>query len=233
MIARDRLNVINRMPQGSTFIDVQSYPDNCDATHPFRFRIFIPTKVLQLTYGLLSFQLQAFRADSSTSAAGSAHSHSVSGQSASAGTSATSGHVHTLNYTNATPTHAMGLNDLLDLVVAGAAGGTATAQDSPAHSHSIPSLSVSGATSTSEAAHTHPVNFGIFEGSVATGVTVKINGVDRTSALGGGAGFTADQTELAIGQWLTIGAWNTIDLTPTGLGRILGHVAVVGYIQSN
>ena len=68
-------------------------------------------------------------------------------------------------------------------------------------------------------------------------VTVVINGVDRAAALGGGVQFTADQTELVIEQWITCGngtaQWNTIDLTPANLGRIVGHVSVVGYIQSD
>jgi hypothetical protein len=68
--------------------------------------------------------------------------------------------------------------------------------------------------------HSHAAVYGIYEGTTATGVTVLINGVDRTAALGGGAGFTADQESLDIAAYLTLPGKNTIQLTSTQLGRI-------------
>jgi hypothetical protein len=73
------------------------------------------------------------------------------------------------------------------------------------HTHTIPN-------------HTHNLTFGIYEGTAATGVTVTINGVDRTAALGGP--FNADQSGLDIAQYLVVGQWNTILLGSTQLGRI-------------
>lgn len=68
---------------------------------------------------------------------------------------------------------------------------------------------------------------------MATNVKVIINGTDRTVALGGPAGgFTSNQTELEIGSYLGLGQWNTIDLQPSGLGRIVGHLRLTGYIQA-
>lgn len=84
------------------------------------------------------------------------------------------------------------------------------------HTHSTPS-------------HTHPITYDIYEGTIATGITVKINGTDRTAALGGGTGFTADQTSLNIAQYLTMGAWNTIEIGTNqvpGLGRIDASVFI-------
>lgn len=66
--------------------------------------------------------------------------------------------------------------------------------------------------------HSHPLAFGIFTSTLATGVTVRINGIDRTVALGGP--FSADQSALNIGQFLNIGQWNTITLGSSQLGRI-------------
>lgn len=69
--------------------------------------------------------------------------------------------------------------------------------------------------------HTHTAVYGIYESTSATGVTVTINGVDRTAALGGGTGFTTDQTDLDITAYVTYPeAENTITLTSTQLGRI-------------
>jgi uncharacterized protein YhaN len=54
-------------------------------------------------------------------------------------------------------------------------------------------------------------------------------GVDRDVYLRVGC---VDQAELELVQWLNIGAWNTVELTPTGLGTIIGHLRLTGYQQS-
>ncbi|HSW63105.1 MAG TPA: hypothetical protein VLH56_07340, partial [Dissulfurispiraceae bacterium] len=66
--------------------------------------------------------------------------------------------------------------------------------------------------------HIHAISYGIFTGTTATGVTIVINGVDRTTALGGP--FIADQSNLNIAPFLNIGQWNTIALGSSQLGRI-------------
>jgi hypothetical protein len=96
--------------------------------------------------------------------------------------------------------------------------------DEPAHTHPV---STSTTTSTSTT-----LTQTIIEGLTATGITVTINGVDRTTALGGGTGFTTDQLELDITAYLTIGIKNTIDLGTTQNGRIVGHLRLTGYLQS-
>lgn len=66
--------------------------------------------------------------------------------------------------------------------------------------------------------HTHNINYGIYTSTLPTNIIVKINGVDRTSALGGP--FNSDQSNLDIAQYLTVGQWNTIELGSGQLGRI-------------
>ena len=66
--------------------------------------------------------------------------------------------------------------------------------------------------------HTHDISYGIYISTLATNITIKINGVDRTSELGGP--FSSDQVNLNISQYLTIGQWNTIELGSSQLGRI-------------
>jgi len=65
--------------------------------------------------------------------------------------------------------------------------------------------------------HTHPLNFGIYEGTTPLDVTVNINGVDRTATLGGP--FNSDQSNLDITSYLIAG-WNTIELGSSRLGRL-------------
>lgn len=244
-LTADSLNVINRQPQGAPYNNSRNLEGNCTPSFPLHFDVFIESNVLRLNYAKLSFFLRAFRRDfaliagSSTSTGASSASSSASGSS----------HQHT------TPDHSHLLFEWADPLPAGlgsqkysykwqgytaaidlatgenennietyGAGGGSTSGGEASHSHGI--------------AHTHDVTAnitvtdGIWEGATAAGVTVKINGVDRTAALGGGSGFDSNQTELEIRDWLEVGQWNTIDLTPTGLGRISADVRITGYLQS-
>lgn len=86
------------------------------------------------------------------------------------------------------------------------------------HTHTTPNHSHNIEHTHTTPNHTHNLTFGIYEGTAATGVTVTINGVDRTAALGGP--FNADQSGLDIAQYLVVGQWNTILLGSSQLGRI-------------
>lgn len=232
-VAADGLHVINQMPQGAPQIDSQTYPDECDATHPFHFDFYLATDVVIVQRVKLSFFLRAFRRTlAALNTATSAASSASSSDSSSSTTTSSTTHYHVLLLKHGVAadespgykrsSDIFTTSDTVDHQALTNIDGGHT-HDNP-HSHNIP--------------HTHDVvpglTDGIWEGAVATGVTVKVNGVDRTSALGGGTGFTTNRTELAINlAWLNpIGQWNTIDLTPTGLGRITGHLTVVSYIQS-
>jgi len=139
--------------------------------------------------------------------------------------------------TGSVGTHNHGIPDGTVLVKDG--GGTVTFSASGSHSHSISVFSGSshlhmvydhghsftpnghshGMDHTHTTPnHTHGLVFGIYTSTSATGVTVKINGTDRTAALGGP--FNTDQINLNIGTYLTIGQWNTVELGSSQLGRI-------------
>lgn len=231
-LSADQLNVIATQPQGATFNDSVSEEESCDLTHPFRFRFFVPSNLLELNYAKLSFQLLAFRRDfnaivgsSTTSAAGTAHHHTLPS------------HVHRSHiFQSNTPAgnaarnyqiaNGIGLGVSVDV---DSASGVDLFTDGPANV----------ITSNDEASHTHTltpnlsITDGVFESTTATNVTVKINGVDRTVVLGGDTGFNVDQAELEVAGYLTLGAWNEIDFTPATLGRIKAHLRLTGYIQSN
>lgn len=68
--------------------------------------------------------------------------------------------------------------------------------------------------------HSHGIVYGIYESTFATSVTVKINGTNRTSELGGGSGFAGDQSNLDVSSYLLTGQWNAIELGSSQLGRI-------------
>ncbi|RKL63011.1 hypothetical protein DXT63_08425 [Thermoanaerobacteraceae bacterium SP2] len=86
----------------------------------------------------------------------------------------------------------------------------------PAHSHniSIPSHN----HDVYIPSHTHSIIYGIYLSTMPSNITIKINGIDRTSELGGP--FNSDQSNINIAPYLTIGQWNTIELGSSQLGRI-------------
>lgn len=97
----------------------------------------------------------------------------------------------------------------------------------PAHTHTVPN-------------HTHTLNYGINEDTqFPGGVTISINGVDRTSALGGPWGTTsaAINEELDITQYITGAATlrqehQIVIGCGSGQGIVLGQVAVQQTVAS-
>ena len=86
------------------------------------------------------------------------------------------------------------------------------------HSHSMNHTHNCPAHSHAVSDHAHSISYGIHTSTSPTGVTVKINGIDRTSALGGP--FNSDQSNIEIKQYLSIGQWNTVEFNTARLGRI-------------
>lgn len=137
----------------------------------------------------------------------SGHTHSVSGQTAAAESS------HTHSVTLLDHTHSI--------------TGSVTAANESTHTHNV-TLSN----------HTHALTYGIFENTAPATplVNVTINGVNRTAALGGGAGWNTDQT-VDIVQYLLDTAKqplrgnNTISLSVSALGDL--EVTLRCFITSN
>jgi len=84
----------------------------------------------------------------------------------------------------------------------------------PGHSHNVATSPHYHTVSD----HTHPISYGIYISTLPNNITVKINGTDRTSELGGP--FNSDQSNLDISLYLNIGQWNVIELNSSQLGRI-------------
>lgn len=100
----------------------------------------------------------------------------------------------------------------------------------PDHAHTV---NIPNHTHTVDIpSHTHAIIYGIYESTKATGVRVVINGVDRTTDLGGSVGgFVTDKTQLDITNYLAVGNWNTIELTSTALGRINAVLFIQAFMQ--
>lgn len=155
------------------------------------------------------------------------------------------GHSHG-GSTDSVGNHNHGISDGTSLALAG--GGSVTFRVSGAHSHSISSeanhvhVLYNHKHETEIPSHTHGVNipnhshdvtfpshthgivYGIFTSTLPTNTTVRINGTDRTVALGGP--FNSDQVNLNIASFLMVGQWNTIELGSGQLGRIDASVFI-------
>lgn len=189
----------------------------CDSSHNCRLRFELPPNAVNAVNAChLSFSLQPFRASqqtasgasSSSTTGGSGHQHDIF-------VKANSG-LNTALYVDLTSQSHIGKNvgqdddtGLTDL-------------DSPAHSHGM--------------AHTHPLNAptGLYDTGCAQGCHVFIDGVDRTTALGGpwGGGSSIDVSDLDISAYITTTGWHEVAITSTTLGVIVAQVTTKALLKT-
>ncbi|WP_079709871.1 phage tail protein [Paraliobacillus ryukyuensis] len=125
--------------------------------------------------------------------------------------------------------------DGVDIYTAEASGNHSHSVSIPSHSHSFStpnhthSVSIpSHNHSVSIPSHTHGIDHGIYTSTFATGIGVIVNGINRTSALGGK--FNSSQANIDIDQYLNVGEWNEIELTSDRLGRIDGNIFIQAFM---
>jgi hypothetical protein len=210
-----------------------SQADNVDATHKLLLKFYVPDEALSVKKLKLNFALQKYRAYETSAASGGSSSETSgsggssnptsssggsdnvtsgsssasttgagSGTAVSGNTSIESGHQHTyLTYVPSDHTHGMDHTHSVSI---------------SNHTHSV---SIGNHThSVSIPAHTHGLVYGIYESTVATGVKVYVDGVLCLD--NGGSGYTTDQDNLDLTQWIATSGWHSIELSSTQLGRI-------------
>lgn len=179
--------------------------DSVDYNYGLELNVYLPSTTVSVLTALLRFKLLKFRAYSKAAASGGGETVSISAASSdSAGMEYYSKYSHTHVETGGTTKPTFPVIDV------------------SSHKHGIPH-------SHTISSHSHGITYGIYESVLsATGVTVTINGTDRTAALGGS--FTTDQSGLEIKDYLVAGQWNTIVLGSTQLGRIDASVFVQALI---
>ena len=212
-------------PPPLTFNDSVAFQDSCDASHGFHFAVFVPSNVTVLQAAKLSLFLRAFRSDVSGVSASGSTSFLGSASSFTTQTELTNLNPQVLGFvinSISTAVCATGCNGTCHHGTFGSIGSVVENGINQTTGSFLTNFVPSNPSSVTSAS----VSYGVVESTTAAGVTVVINGVDRTAALGGP--FSADQVELNVLPYLTVGAWNTIDLTPTGLGRILAHCRLTG-----
>jgi phage minor structural protein len=215
--------------------------DNVDATHPLKLKFYIDDNVLSVEKVKLAFSLEKFRAYSTgaasgggstvTSSAGGYTSKSTLSGGGSTNYFFASGginfgsfskeksfigsdgnHAHTESgggTTDLAGSHYHGIYDFYLTV--------------PSHTHdfSVPDHSHSVGIPN----HTHSIVYGIYEGTSATGIKIIVDGVERDST-----GYTTDQSNIDLTQWITTPGWHTIELTSTKLGRINASLYIKSFV---
>src|SRR5437773_1945957 len=228
LIATASSETIGRYPgNGSAQDDQYVYPDDADATFPYNFDYVIPSNFQRLVSAKLSFKIRPFRtynnfSATATQGASNTHTHPHSATHAHS-------HGHTIPFDAGPFSNAVGW-DGGNMKVGG--GGTSAAINANATAASP------GTSDANTQDHTHLVSvtstLGIFEDAapVNPGLTVKVDGSDVTTKLGGP--FNSDQVEIDVTQVLATGVklWHTLALQPNQRVRITGILRISYYIDA-
>jgi hypothetical protein len=208
--------------------DLIPYQDNCDATHPLNIDFPIPSNFQTMLSMRLSLKIRPYRTYSTFSATATGND--------------TPDHTHagaTHQHSSAAHAHPMAIGagpsgtNILSL-----SGGPLNNSAGPfTDNNTIQSTTpgntgnpTAGNTGGANSQHTHPVTvnstLGVAESAapVNPGITVKYDGTDITTAIGGP--FNADQVEIdirpAVGPNPARGVLHVLSLQPNQLSRING-----------
>lgn len=188
--------------------------DNVDSTHPLKLNIYIPSNTKSINKVLLRFKLEPFRAYSTGAASGGGSTETTAGSG---------DHRHLMMEWLGSVTSTTYDGTAAYAFRAGDSAGNDDATfyiKSPGGSTQIYTKGASGDHTHDVIipSHTHDITYEIYESTTPRNITIKINGIDRTSILGGS--FNTDQNNLDISSYMLIGQWNTVELGSSRLGRI-------------
>jgi hypothetical protein len=183
-----------------------SLAENIDASHKLKIKFYIPDGVLQVKKLTLNFSVEAFRAYETGA------ENAIASVISSGNTSGNQLAVTADEFYGNTTAHWGHTHDVTD------EGGTYTTTDSGLHSHEMPYHNHIHAHNVTIPEHTHEILYGIYESTSAEGCKVYVDGTLRLD--NGGAGYSTDQSNLDLTQWVTTAGWHTIEISSTQLGRI-------------
>lgn len=205
--------------QGAASQYALTFSDNADAGHPALMKFFIDPEAAHVNAVKVKFSLEPFRAYSKSASAGGGGT-ATTDEKAWSNTAAT-------GYALDTSGSDMSYTD--------SGGGTTAAPHLHKMKHyhvvrvsfDLPKLTVQ------LAAHTHPIEYGIYEGGTASAPAVSVDGnAVPSSVLQGGefdaAGYLSRDADGRIER----GAWHTVAFTPDAMTRITASVYVRTFLRS-
>jgi hypothetical protein len=212
---------------GAAQIDTFPQEDNVDATHPLNVDYFLPGNFQRLLGARLSFRLRAYRAY--VSAATSSGSSFVTDISTSTTVAVTGWSDISVVNSISTSVCVAGCNGTCHT---GGVGTTSVSHITQTQAGIVVGVFRNFATAVTSVG----LSYGVVESTVAAGVTVKIDGTDVTALLTPAGPYNADQLEIDLRPVMTAaristGAFHTIQLTPTGLGRIHAFLRLTYFVN--
>lgn len=225
----DRMAIQELYSQGTTQMYPLQLADNADPEHPLVLRYYVPPEAKHINKVICTWELEAFRAYSTSASAGGGqatttefggsttvatwvegYSYDVDTAAAFVTTSEASGdgadHTHTAWHYHSVP---ISVNiPQIDIVI-------------PEHNHTM-----------TIPWHSHGISYGIYEGSTAQSVTIRVDGTEiPADVISGGQVDVAAYMSADDDGKIQRGTWHSIEIIPDGLTRIVGNLYMQIFIQ--
>lgn len=205
-----------------------SIVDNVDSTHKLKLKFYIPDGVMKVQKLTLNFSVEAFRAYETGAASGGGSTTTSAGGS--------------LDYDAVT--YGAQWTGVTDFITGsdftGKMSTPSVDSDFESHQHDVVIEGHFHALDPTKTEHTHnitipdhahAIDYGIYESTLAAGCMVYVDGVLRLS--NGGIGYSTDQANLDLTQWVSTAGWHTIEISSAQLGRINAAYFIQVYVGNN
>lgn len=243
---QNRARINETYAQGATNLAFISFADNADASHPAKFRLYIPGETVRINKVQLNLSFEAFRSFSTGAASGGGSSKTTSTKSKETETTSSEAlDIDTgsaLDWQSGSNGHNHGISNGTRLAICNT---SLTVTDSvtfatsgqhyheftlDGHSHDVEIPSHNHTVSFDD--HTHNLTFGIYEGTTASSATVKVDGTTVT-------GIT-DYSDINIVSYLNTdgdgkisrNTWHEVTVTPNVMSRIVGSLFIQLFTNS-
>lgn len=226
-----------------------SQTDNVDRGYPLNLRIYIPNETSRIYAAKLQIYTENFRAyqrgnkyggyDTKTSEGGGGDYVSESTTAdGSYSDSLTSGAVEVTYLGKGNHDHALRDGELKDMYGNYMGKFRASGEHKhevsiriPSHQHSVRFTLPDHTHRYEIPSHTHDPIFGIITQYSNSAYSIQINGTDVTRPLTGKNTFSGTVENVDISRYLSIGRWNTIAISNTGLGRVSASIFMQAFIK--
>lgn len=218
------LHTASHCSQGAPNQYVLPFQDNADPAHPAVLPFYLDQDTLHVNDLRLMISLQPFRA------------YSRSARSGGAATATTEQYIAQERTVVSTPPQDTGGNYARYTDPASDAPGT-THRHGFSHVHRVPIILQLPALKISIPAHSHGLDYGVYEGETAAALQVQVDGaaVPDNALQGNGTSFTLDAAPYlkrdSQGR-ITRGAWHEIRIIPDRLTRIHAAVYIRSFLRS-
>ncbi|MFD2118165.1 phage tail spike protein [Paenibacillus yanchengensis] len=142
----NRLRIEEVYAQGATNVNVYNLAENCDPTHPAKFKIWIPDEAVRINKILLTYENEPFRANSKAVSGGGAITTSTEAGGATVASSYTDSRFDDYNYTTE------GMTPSAATLSAGSHLHNVDVSDDGGHFHTV-----QGGSTSYDGVHNHPL----------------------------------------------------------------------------